>query len=134
MNHVKTPPNYPQSNGKVERFHCTIKNECIRRKALLGQVHAKAVIGSYIDFYINQRVHSANGYIAPLDQLIGWATEIHQERRKKLNQAKLERKQKYLKNESRMLTNKCVNSHLNNCTLTNYKLHPVFSDFYWTRT
>ena len=36
-----------------------------------------------------------------------------------LNHAKLKRKQKYLNNESRMLTNKCVNSHLNNCTLTN---------------
>ena len=46
------------------------------------------------------------------------------------NHAKLKRKQKYLNNESRMLTNKCVNSHLNNCTLTNYKRHPVFSDFY----
>ena len=46
------------------------------------------------------------------------------------NHAKLKRKQKYLNNESRMLTNKCVNSHLNNCTLTNYKQHPVFSDFY----
>ena len=96
MTHVKTSPNYPQSNGKVERFHCTIKNECIRLKALLGQVHAKAVIGSYIDSYNNQRLHSANGYIVPLDQLIGRDTEIQQERRKKLNQAKLERKQRNL--------------------------------------
>jgi len=114
----------------VELFHGTIKNECIRRKALLGQVRAKAVIDSYIDFYNNQRLHSTNGYIAPLNQFIGRATEIHQERRKKLNQVKLESKQKYLKNESRILTNKCVNSHLSNCTLTNYKRHPVFSDFY----
>ncbi|MBS1254324.1 MAG: hypothetical protein MAG581_00113 [Deltaproteobacteria bacterium] len=126
LTHVKTSPNYPQSNGKVERFHATIKNECIRRKALLGQAHAKAVIESYIDFYNNQRLHSANGYIAPLDQLTGRDAQIHQERRKKLNQAKLERKQKYLKNESRMLTDKCVNSNFNNCTLTNYKRHPVF--------
>jgi hypothetical protein len=61
-----------------------------------------------------------------LDQLTGRDAQIHQERRKKLNQAKLERKQKYLKNESRMLTDKCVNSNFNNCTLTNYKQHPVF--------
>ena len=53
-------------------------------------VHAKAVIGSYIDFYNNQWLHSANGYITPLDLLIGRATEIHQKKRKKLNQAKLE--------------------------------------------
>ena len=31
MTHVRTSPYYPQSNGKLERFHKTIKGECIRR-------------------------------------------------------------------------------------------------------
>ncbi len=30
MTHVKTSPFYPQSNGKIERFHKTIKQESIR--------------------------------------------------------------------------------------------------------
>ena len=30
MNHVKTPPNYPQSNGKVERFHTRTKDHCVK--------------------------------------------------------------------------------------------------------
>ena len=30
MTHVRTSPYYPQSNGKLERFHGTIKQECIR--------------------------------------------------------------------------------------------------------
>lgn len=30
MTHVRTSPFYPQSNGKLERFHKTIKSECIR--------------------------------------------------------------------------------------------------------
>ncbi|MBT3714933.1 MAG: transposase [Deltaproteobacteria bacterium] len=58
---------YPQSNGKVECFHGTIKKECIRKKALLDQDHAKIIIGSYIAFYNNQRLHSANVYITPAD-------------------------------------------------------------------
>ena len=66
---MRTSPYYPQSNGKVERFHGTIKKECIRKKALLDQDHAKIIIGSYIAFYNNQRLHSANAYIAPADQL-----------------------------------------------------------------
>ena len=48
LTHVITSPYYPQSNGKVERFHGTIKKECIQKKALLDQDHAKIIIGSYI--------------------------------------------------------------------------------------
>ena len=30
MTHVRTSPYYPQSNGKVERWHGTLKRECLR--------------------------------------------------------------------------------------------------------
>jgi transposase InsO family protein len=30
MTHVRTSPNYPQSNGKIERWHRTLKSECVR--------------------------------------------------------------------------------------------------------
>ena len=66
LTHVRTSPYYPQSNGKVERFHGTIKIECIRRKALLDQDHAKIITGSYILFYNNQWLHSANATSLPL--------------------------------------------------------------------
>ena len=32
MTHVRTSPYYPQSNGKIERWHKTLKGECIRVK------------------------------------------------------------------------------------------------------
>ena len=30
MTHVRTSPSYPQSNGKLERWHKSLKSECIR--------------------------------------------------------------------------------------------------------
>ena len=35
MTHVRTSPYYPQSNGKIERWHKTLKGECIRVKTPL---------------------------------------------------------------------------------------------------
>ena len=32
MTHVRTSPYYPQSNGKIERWHKSLKGECIRRE------------------------------------------------------------------------------------------------------
>ena len=99
---MRTSPYYPQSNGKVERFHGTIKKECIRKKALLDQDHAKIIIGAYIAFYNNQRLHSANAYIAPADQLAGRDNKIHEERRKKIHAARLKRKHNVLRDEIKL--------------------------------
>jgi len=76
--------------------------ECIRKKALLDQDHAKIIIGSYITFYNNQRLHSANAYIAPADQLAGRDNKIHEERRKKIHVARLKRKHNVLRDEIKL--------------------------------
>jgi hypothetical protein len=54
------------------------------KTALLDQDHAEIIVGSYIAFYNNQRLHSANAYIAPADQLTGRDNKIHEGRREKI--------------------------------------------------
>jgi hypothetical protein len=44
MTHIKTSPYYPQSNGKLERFHKTLKGECIRAKTPLSLDEAKRLV------------------------------------------------------------------------------------------
>lgn len=58
--HVLTSPYYPQSNGKIESFHKTIKAAAIRPKTPLSLDDAKRVAGEFIEFYNNTRLHSGD--------------------------------------------------------------------------
>jgi len=52
----------------------------------------KGQIADYITYYNDVRLHSANGYIAPKDMLLGRQTAIFDERRRKLHLANENRK------------------------------------------
>lgn len=88
MKHVRTSPYYPQSNGKVERWHRTIKNECIRPGVLLSLDDAREVVARYIYHYNDIRLNSAIGYVAPKAKLEGQDKQIFKERDAKLEAAR----------------------------------------------
>ncbi|MFQ5356723.1 MAG: IS3 family transposase [Mariprofundaceae bacterium] len=92
MTHVKTSPFYPQSNGKLERFHGTLKQECIRPKTPLSVDDARVSVEQFVGCYNNIRLHSAIGYVAPKDKLEGVETAIFAARKQKLIEAQRLRK------------------------------------------
>ena len=92
MTHVRTSPYYPQSNGKLERFHGSIKGECIRPGTPISLEDAVRIVGRYVDHYNQVRLHSAIGYVAPADKLAGRETEIFAARDRKLAEARERRK------------------------------------------
>jgi transposase InsO family protein len=92
MTHVKTSPYYPQSNGKIERFHRTLKGDCIRQQTPLSLEDARRTVANYIERYNTVRLHSAIGYITPKDKLAGRAQEIFAARDRKLAEARERRK------------------------------------------
>ena len=92
MTHVRTSPYYPQSNGKIERYHRTIKSECIRPLTPLSLEDARRIVGDFVTTYNNVRLHSAIGYVTPADMLAGRAQAIHDERDRKLADARQRRK------------------------------------------
>ncbi|MCX6159136.1 MAG: transposase [Ignavibacteriae bacterium] len=79
---------YPQSNGKIERFHRTITTECIRKKSMLDLNDARNQISNYIEFYNTKRLHSALNYLTPEDYVKGRKDDKLKERESKLKVAK----------------------------------------------
>lgn len=88
MDHVRTSPYYPQSNGKVERWHQSLKSECIRPKTPLNLEDARRLVANYVSDYNHKRLHSAIGYVTPADKLAGKAPEIWARREQQLEQAR----------------------------------------------
>jgi putative transposase len=62
MTHVQTSPYYPQSNGKIERWHKSLKTECIRPGTPLTADDARRLIQKYVDRYNTVRLHSAHRF------------------------------------------------------------------------
>ena len=88
MTHVRTSTYYPQSNGKIERYHKTIKGDAIRVRTLVSHDDARTVITKFVAHYNGVRLHSAIGYITPNDLLAGRKAAIHSERDRRLEAAR----------------------------------------------
>ena len=94
FDHVFTSPNHPQSNGKLERFHRTIKTEEIRKNSYLSLEDARKQIEKYIIYYNTIRLHSAIYYLTPEEVLLGRMELRLKQRQEKLDKAKQNRQYK----------------------------------------
>ncbi|MGE0760629.1 MAG: IS3 family transposase [Pirellulaceae bacterium] len=93
ITHVRTSPYYPQSNGKLERWHGSLKRECIRPTCPASLEEAKSRVALFVEHYNHVRLHSAIGYITPADKLNGLEDVIFAERDRKLEAARTRRQQ-----------------------------------------
>jgi putative transposase len=81
-----------QTNGKIERWHKSLKGKCIRPGTPLSLEDARRLVKGYVQHYNNVRLNSAIGYITPKDILAGHQQDIHAERDRKLEAARDQRK------------------------------------------
>jgi putative transposase len=91
ITHVRTSPYYPQSNGKLERWHGSLKRESMRRFEPSTLEEARRLVTQFVRHYNEVRLHSAIGYITPSDKLTGLAEVIFAERDRKLEAARAKR-------------------------------------------
>jgi putative transposase len=84
LQHIRTSVAYPQSNGKIERYHRTVHEECLMKTSLVNLDDARKQIASYIDYYNTKRLHSSLFYLTPEDFLLGRVEEKLNQRETKL--------------------------------------------------
>ena len=79
MKHVRGAPYHPQTQGKIERWHQTLKNRILLENYFLpGDLEAQ--IGAFIEHYNHARYHESLGNVTPADAYFGRAPGILRER------------------------------------------------------
>jgi transposase InsO family protein/transposase-like protein len=75
MDHVRGAPHHPQTQGKIERWHQTLKNRILLENYYLpGQL--EAAVGAFVDYYNNRRYHESLGNLTPADVYHGRGAQI----------------------------------------------------------
>ncbi len=79
IDHVRGAPYHPQTQGKIERWHQTMKNRVLLENYYLpGNLETQ--IGAFVDHYNNHRYHESLGNVTPADTYFGRDTAIIERR------------------------------------------------------
>lgn len=81
MAHVRGAPYHPQTQGKIERWHQTLKNRILLENYYLPS-HLEHQIGQFIQYYNRQRYHESLNNLTPADVYFGRGQSILEKRRK----------------------------------------------------
>ena len=75
IRHILAAPYHPQTNGKLERYHQTLKRD-VNQLPYDVPRELEVAIGEFVDFYNDRRYHKALKDITPADMLAGRRDEI----------------------------------------------------------
>ena len=90
IDHVRGAPYHPQTQGKIERWHQTLKNRIsLENYYLPGDLENQ--VGAFVVHYNNHRYHESLNNVTPADAYYGRATAII-ERRKKIKKMTIQKR------------------------------------------
>tara|TARA_B100001079_G_C16370415_1_gene497150 strand:+ start:527 stop:1528 length:1002 start_codon:yes stop_codon:yes gene_type:complete len=79
MDHTRGAPYHPQTQGKIERYHRTMKNVVkLQNYYVLSELEVE--IGKFVDYYNNERYHESLDNVTPADMYHGRRITILNER------------------------------------------------------
>jgi putative transposase len=96
LGHQRIKPHCPEENGVIERSNRTLR-EALDGAELTDWLQARDVIAAIVKWYNEDRLHSALGYLRPIDYYRGDPVALHEQRRRKMAQARHRRREKNLK-------------------------------------
>jgi transposase InsO family protein len=84
VRHIVASPYHPQTNGKIERYHRSIKGELSLVPYEMPS-ELREAIEAFIEYYNYQRYHEGLGDVTPYDVYVGRHLEIIQSRKEAKN-------------------------------------------------
>jgi putative transposase len=95
LTHIHGKPFHPMTQGKIERYHRSLKNViCLENHYFPWQLeHA---IADFVNHYNNQRYHEALNNVTPADVYFGRSKQIRSQRAALKRRTLAQRRAEYL--------------------------------------
>lgn len=93
IHHIVASPYHPQTNGKIERYHRTLKEQ-VKLVVYETPTALELSVATFVDYYNNRRYHEGIGNVTPADAYYGRREEIR-ERRKEISKRTLQQRRSY---------------------------------------
>jgi transposase InsO family protein len=78
IEHIRGAPCHPQTQGKIERWHQTLKNRILLEYYLPGELEAQ--VAAFVEHYNHRRYHESLNNLTPADVYCGRGEAILRER------------------------------------------------------
>ena len=92
LRHTRGRPYHPMTQGKIERYHRSMKN-VVRLENYYSPWELERAIAHFVDYYNHERLHEAIGNVTPDDMHHGRQRAILS-RRRRIKRLTLERRKK----------------------------------------
>ena len=107
MKQVHGKPAHPQTQGKIERYHRTMKN-VVKLHFYYSPEELEAALEIFVNRYNDERYHESLSNLTPADVYFGRGEEILKVRQEIKQKTLLKRKREYFKQKNKENTRKKV--------------------------